>query len=169
VEKLEKRISYLRGLSDGIDLEENGRDGQILSEVVQLLDDMVGEIRALHARVEEAEEYTEAIDEDLSDLEWLLYDDEDLYEDVDDDDAVEYEFDDDDEDEYDEYYDLDDDEDAYVFHPYSADDDDFDTSYEFECPSCQEVIFFREGVDRDGYHHYVIEPYPDDRAPINPT
>ncbi len=161
METLEKRISYLRGLTDGLELEESTREGKILSEVMQILDDMYGELRALNARVEETESYVEAVDEDLSDLEILLYDDDDeLYEIVDDDDL--------DDDDLVEYYDLDDSEDAFVY-DLDDDDDDFDTSYEFECPSCQEVIFLHEGKSGEGFSHYVIEPNWDDRAPINPT
>lgn len=156
METLEKRISYLRGLTDGLELEESTREGKVLSEVVQILDEMYGEMLALNARVEETESYVEAVDEDLSDLEMLLYDDEDdLYEIVDDDDLEEY-------------YDLDDSEDAFVY-DLDDSDDDFDTSYEFECPSCQEVIFLHEGKSGEGFSHYVIEPSWDDRAPINPT
>lgn len=165
MDKLENRISYLRGLADGMDVGENSREGKILTEVIHLLDDMHAEIRGLTARVEETEEYVDAIDEDLEDLELLLYDDdESLYELVDDDceDAE-------DEDEYYEYYDLDDDDEAYTFQANGDKNSDFETSYEFECPTCQEIIFLHEGVDDEGYHHYVIEPYDSEVEAINPT
>lgn len=156
VETLEKRISYLRGLTDGLEIEESTREGKILSEVIQILDDMYGEMLALDARMEETESYVEAVDEDLSDLELLLYDEDDeLYEVIDEDDLEEY-------------YDLDDSEDAFVYDE-RRNDDEFETSYEFECPSCQEVIFLHEGKDHEGYQHYVIEPTWDDCAPVNPT
>lgn len=155
METLEKRISYLRGLTDGLELEENSKEGQVLSEIMEVLDDMYGEMLALNARVEETESYLEAVDEDLSDLELLLYDDEDLYEVVDDDDIEEY-------------VDLDDSDDADIYEDLRG-DVEFETSYEFECPACQEVIFLHESTDEDGYLHYVIEPSWDGYAPINPT
>jgi hypothetical protein len=157
VESLEKRITYLRGWTDGLELEESSREGRILSEIIQILDEMSGELRALNARVEETESYVEAVDEDLADMEWLLYDEEDdLYETVDDDDAEEA-------------YDLDDSEDAWVYDRWRARDEGYETAYEFACPSCQEMIFLHEGTDEEGYHHYVIEPCRDQREPINPT
>lgn len=153
-------------MADGSDVGENSREGKILTEVIQLLDDMHAEIRALDARVEETEEYVDAIDEDLEDLELLLYDDdENLYELVDDD------CDDGDEDDnqYLQYYDLDDDDEAYTFQASGDKSDEFETSYEFECPSCHEMIFLHEEIDDEGYHHYVIEQIDSDAQPINPT
>ncbi|GAA4709902.1 CD1247 N-terminal domain-containing protein [Brevibacillus fulvus] len=165
MEKLENRISYLQGLADGMDVGSNSKEGKILQEVIQLLDDMYGELRELHARIEETEEYVEAVDEDLEDLELLLYDDaeddEDLYEMVDDcDDELA-------DDNVDQFYDLDDDETAYTFE--NQQNDEFDTSYEIECPTCREIIFLHEGTDDEGYHHYVIEPYDADAEVVNPT
>nr|WP_206529532.1 CD1247 N-terminal domain-containing protein [Brevibacillus sp. SYP-B805] len=152
-----KRISYLRGWTDGLELEESSREGRILSEIIQILDEMSGELRALNARVEETESYVEAVDEDLADLEWFLYDEEDdLYETVDDDEAAAV-------------YDLDDSEDAWVYDRWRDRGEAYETAYEFPCPSCQEIIFLHESTDDEGYHHYVIEPCRDQREPINPT
>ncbi len=190
MEQLEKRISYLRGLADGLDVGETSREGKIMNDLIEVIDDLFVELRALHARLEETEEYIEAVDEDLSDLELLLYEDDDeLYETVDDG-GREYVLVDENGNEYallDEYgdplilideesrryYDLDDSEDAYVYQSVNArhpDEDDtrFDVSYEIECPNCHEVIYLHEGVDRDGYRHYVIETYRE-MQPINPT
>jgi hypothetical protein len=153
MEKLANRISYLRGLADGMEVGETSREGKIVTEMIQLLDDMYGELLELHARVEENERYAEAIDEDLEDLELYLYgDDDDLYEtvgncaeDMEPDDV------------YEEFVDT-------------YDDEHLDTSYEIECPTCHEVIFLHEGVDEEGIHHYVIEPYRAEQLePINPT
>jgi len=168
MEKLGNRISYLRGLVDGMDVGEHTREGKIVAEMIQLLDDMYGELRELHARVEETEQYAEAIDEDLEDLEIYLFgDDDDWYETVGDC-SDERERDD----VYEAYADLDDDEEAHVYENSgeTGQEEHFDTSYEFACPTCQEIIFLHEGVDDEGYHHYVIEPYREDQLePINPT
>lgn len=164
MEKLDNRISYLRGLADGMDVGTTSREGKILTELIHLLDDMYAEVKELHVRVEETEEYVEAIDEDLEDLELLLYDDADeLYETVTD--CDEHELDN----QYDDYYDLDDDDEAYAYENRNDDRAHLETSYQIECPSCDEVIFLHEGEDDEGYHHYVIEPYSPEAAPINPT
>jgi hypothetical protein len=111
MEKLAKQISYLRGLADGMEVSEASREGKILTGMIQLLDDVYGELRELHARVEENEEYAEAIDKDLEDLELYTYGDVDnLYETVGNC-AEEH----DTQDRYQGFSDLDDDEGAYLY------------------------------------------------------
>ncbi|MGO0060862.1 CD1247 N-terminal domain-containing protein [Brevibacillus fluminis] len=108
MESLAKRIAYLQGLTDGLEVGENSKEGRIISEMVTLLDELHVELKTLQLRMEEAESYVEAVDCDLGNLEWFVYDDEDLYEDVDDDDFVIEGRDQD-------YYDLDDSEDSYIY------------------------------------------------------
>lgn len=143
MEYLERRISYLRGLADGLELGENSREGKILSGMIEVMDELTSEVKAVYRRLEETEEYVEAVDEDLNDVELFLFDDDDrLYEDVydeDDDDVEIYSVYDDDDDT--QFYDLDDSEDAYIF--------------ETECPTCHS-------------NYYVIEPTEEISA-INPT
>ncbi len=163
LETLTERISYLRGLADGLDVTEKSAEGKLLAEIVGILDEMQAQFRELHERIEETEDYVEAIDEDLEDVELFLFENEDdLYTTVTD-------CEDSDDAEHATYYDLDDDEDARVYE--SLDDEHLETTYEFACPSCQEMIFLHEGVDEDGYYHFVIEPYQSgsEIPAINPT
>lgn len=162
---LTERIAYLRGLADGLDVREKSAEGKLLMEIVGILDEMEGQFRELHKRLEETEDYVEAIDEDLEDLEdvelFLFEEEQDLCEtvsDCEDSDAA-----------YAASYDLDDGADARLYE--SLDDEHLETTYEFACPSCQELIFLQEGVDEDGYYHFVIEPsHPDvESLAINPT
>ncbi len=165
MEELGRRITYLRGLADGLDIGEATKEGRIVVEMVQLLDDLYAECRTLQLRIEETEDYVEAIDEDLNDLELLMYDDDDeLYEMVDDDDFVVLDPDDEGE-----YYDLDDSEDAYLYDRTSSENMPVNESYEFECPNCDETLLFHEEVDEEGYRHYIIERSSDLQEPINPT
>ncbi|MGG1660148.1 CD1247 N-terminal domain-containing protein [Brevibacillus sp. NRS-1366] len=163
VESLANRIAYLRGLAEGMDISEKSAEGKIVLELIDIIDDVAAEFRELHDRVEEAEDYVEALDEDLEDVELYLFDDEEqLYETVGD-------CSEEDEDDYAAYYDLDDDEDAYIYE--NTGDNHLETTYEFSCPSCQEVILLHEGTDEEGYTHYVIEPSKSDEVhqAINPT
>jgi hypothetical protein len=162
-DSLANRIAYLRGLADGLEVSDKSTEGKLFMEMIEILDDMHAEVRELHDRVEEAEEYVEALDEDLEDVEMFLFeDDDDLYETVGD-------CSDEDEEDYAIYADLDDDEDAQLYE--NADENHLETTYEFACPSCQEMIFLHEGMDDEGYTHYVIEQQPGDAEvqPINPT
>ncbi|MFS0554090.1 CD1247 N-terminal domain-containing protein [Brevibacillus sp. 179-C9.3 HS] len=148
-ETLANRIAYLQGLADGLEVGEKSSEGKILVEMIEILSEVQGQLRELHARVEEAEDYVEALDDDLEDIELYLFeDDDDLYETV-----VDCE---DDDDEYAAYYDLDDDEDAHQFE--GQVDPHLDTTYEFACPNCQEEIYLHEGKDEEGFKHYIIEP-----------
>lgn len=164
LEQLANRISYLRGLADGMDVNQGSNEGKILAEVIEIMDDMYGQFRELHARIEETEDYVEAIDDDLDDVELYLFGDEDdLYEIVDDcDDDTAILLDDD--------YPEQDDEDAAVYE-LDSEDDQVIASYEIECPSCHEILYFQEGEDEEGYRHYVIEQMPQERGheAINPT
>lgn len=154
----------MRGLADGLDVSEKSAEGKLLVEIVGILDEMQNEFRELHMRIEETEDYMEAIDEDLEDVELILFDnEEELYETVTD-------CEDSEEDEYVNDHDRDQDDDARVYE--SVDDQDHtETTYEFACPSCQEMIPLHEGVDDDGYYHFVLEPYHagSDIEAINPT
>lgn len=162
MEQLVKRISYLRGLADGMESSPATRESRILTEMIELLDDVCGELRALHARLEETEEYVEAVDEDLNDLEMLVYED-DLYEVVEDCEELAGAANE-------SGYDLDDDEEAYVFEAEGDErEPEYELAYEFSCPTCQEGIALREGVDKEGFLHYVIEPTRREMDPINPT
>lgn len=110
MESLTKRIAYLKGLSDGLKIGEDSKEGRIVSEVVLLLDEMLVEMKTLQLRMQETEAYVEAVDEDLNNLELFVYDEDDLYyENVNGDDFIGMEENNED------FYDLDDNEDAYVY------------------------------------------------------
>ncbi|MFD2371906.1 CD1247 N-terminal domain-containing protein [Brevibacillus sp. GCM10020057] len=80
---LTERISYLRGLASGLDVSEKSAEGKLLMEIVGILDEMHAEFRELHTRIDETEDYVQAIDEDLEDVELFLFEnEEDLYETV---------------------------------------------------------------------------------------
>ncbi|HEX3033399.1 MAG TPA: AraC family transcriptional regulator [Bacillota bacterium] len=80
--ELKERISYLQGLADGLDINADSKEGRLIREMLDVLDDMADTIVDLEARQEELEEYTETISEDLSDLE------DEVYEECDDDECT---------------------------------------------------------------------------------
>ncbi|MGZ0053078.1 CD1247 N-terminal domain-containing protein [Brevibacillus gelatini] len=160
IEAMANRIAYLRGLVDGLDGSEKNAEGKIVAEIIEIMDEVCAQFRELHTRVEEAEDYIEALDEDLEDVELYLFgEDDDLYETIEDDEDIEYAT----------CYDLDDDEDAYLYE--ANGDAHLEGGYEFSCPHCQKEIRLREGRDEEGYSHYLIERSFDEREcqPINPT
>ena len=87
-EDLKVRVSYLRGFTEGLDLGDESKEQKVLQRVIDLLEDMTDEIEQLRVDYEELFEYTEAIDEDLTEMEEDFYDDDD---DDDDDDFEDFE------------------------------------------------------------------------------
>ncbi len=85
-----EKVAYLKGLMEGMKIDTEKDEGKILSVVVEILDELCEEIDALDDAQIELAEQLDAVDEDLSAVEEVLYDDDD--EDDDDDD---YEFEDD--------------------------------------------------------------------------
>ena len=55
---LSERISYIRGLADGLELGEESKEAKVISAMIELLDDMA-------FSVEELEEQQDLINEDL--------------------------------------------------------------------------------------------------------
>ena len=82
-EDLKAQVSYLKGLAEGLALDEESKEGKLLLRIVDLLDEMAHEIEQLKPS-EELFEYTEALDEDLAELEDDFYEDYDDHEDDDD-------------------------------------------------------------------------------------
>ena len=76
--KLTDRVSYLKGLADGLNLDMEQGSNKLLMEILNLLGDVTEEIDELDNDLEELDENVESIDDDLADLEEVLFgDDED--------------------------------------------------------------------------------------------
>lgn len=84
MENIREKVSYLKGLSDGLGIDHETKEGKIILALIDLVDDMSMLLEDIDDRTSELEEYVDAIDEDLADVEEDVYDDED--EDYDDDD-----------------------------------------------------------------------------------
>ncbi|QGG46564.1 CD1247 N-terminal domain-containing protein [Heliorestis convoluta] len=117
---LKERISYIKGMAEGMKIEADPREGRLLSEMITILDTMAEEIEEVRRNQASLEEMVESIDEDLVDLENDFYD------------LEEDDFDDED---------FDDDDDDGILCDCDDDDDDV---IEFECPTCNETVCFEE-------------------------
>lgn len=87
-EDLKARVSYLKGLAEGLALDEESKEGKLLRQIVDVLDEMAYEIEQLKTEYEELLEYAKAIDEDLAEIEDDVYGDYDEDEEEDDDDET---------------------------------------------------------------------------------
>lgn len=128
-EELKARVSYLRGFAEGLDLGEESKEQKVLQKVIELLEQVSEEVEQLRVDYDELFEYTEAIDDDLTELE------EDFYEDDVDDDF----YDDDMLGDYNEGFSI---ECPNCREIVVVDDDilDQEEAIEVTCPGCGEVV-----------------------------
>lgn len=73
-----EKIAYIKGLAEGLDLDTTTKEGKILNAIIDLLGDITEEICDIEEGCDELCEQIDAVDEDLANLEELVYgDDED--------------------------------------------------------------------------------------------
>lgn len=135
MEFLYEKVAYLKGLADGLDIDESTKEGRLLISIIDILEDFADAIVELDEDAEEITEYVEAMDEDLANVEDDFYED-DIYEDEDDEndevDFVEIEC-------------PNCHEDVYIDEDLLYEDD-----VDVVCPRCHEIVDFNE---MEEYHH----------------
>lgn len=73
MERISQKISYIKGLADGLDLKESSKEGKVLSEIIDVLEGLVDVVDETIVGQIELDEYVTLIDEDLSDMEDDFY------------------------------------------------------------------------------------------------
>jgi len=114
--KMSDRVSYLKGLAEGLGVDAETAQGKLTYALIETLEAIAEHGDETEERLTELEEYVEEIDGDVCDLEEAL-------------------FSEDDDDDLDDFDDGEDEE---------EDDEDGDGLIEYECPHCGTVIFFDE-------------------------
>ena len=142
-----EKVAYLRGLADGLGIDDATKEGKLLAAIIDVLDDMALEIEDMQEVQLELSEGLDAVSDDLEDVEDIIYDEED----------------EDDEDD-DEYYEdeLDEDEDCYATTcPTCEEEIFFDESIleegEVICPNCGERLEF----DLESITEEIVEIEPE--------
>ncbi len=74
---LSDRVSYLKGLAEGLKLDTGTNEGKLIEKILELLADMSKELESLREDQDDLSSYVEAIDNDLGDLEDVVLGDED--------------------------------------------------------------------------------------------
>ncbi len=106
-----EKVAYLKGLAEGMKMDESTNEGKLLLSIIDTLDDIALSISDLEDNMEELSAQVDEIDDDLGTVEEDLYGDDEC--------------------------DCD-------------DEDDDETLYEVECPSCGDVICLDEGMLEEG-------------------
>ncbi len=93
---LSEKVSYLKGLMEGLSIDESTKEGKILTVMADILSDVAVSVEDMQDQVDEVVDVVEMLDDDLGELEKDYYefddccDDEcDCYDDEDDDDIYE--------------------------------------------------------------------------------
>lgn len=71
--ELSKRVSYLQGLIEGMEISENTKEGKAIKVISEVLKEMVQTIEQIIETQEDMQDYIDSIDEDLSDIEEEVY------------------------------------------------------------------------------------------------
>lgn len=99
MEYLLQKVSYLKGLADGLGVDESSKEGKLLLQIVDVLEEFADVLDETIENQVDLEEYVNFIDEDLADVEDEVYGTDEDYDD-------EYDYDDDfDFDDFDDYCD----------------------------------------------------------------
>lgn len=74
---ISEKVAYIKGLAEGLALDEATKEGKILSAIIDVLDDIAVEIDDVEEVISDLGDQIDAVDEDLSSIEEIIYDDED--------------------------------------------------------------------------------------------
>jgi ribosomal protein S27E len=129
---LNEKVSYLRGLAEGMGYKEDTNEGKLFTHIIDILDEMAQAIAELETSQAELDEYVEAIDEDLADIEDEVFGEED---------------DEEDDEEDSRYIEV---ECPHCHETVYFDEDIFDDEDDIICPNCNETIYSEEGYDTEG-------------------
>lgn len=118
---LSEKVSYIKGLADGLTLDENNKQDKLIAAIIEVLEDVALSIEEVECGCGEICDQIDAVDEDLAALESDFYGDDDEECDGN---CCDCDFD-------------------------CCDDDD-DCEYEVECPKCRDLIYLTEEMLDDG-------------------
>lgn len=77
MDSIKSRVSYLKGLMDGLKINTEDREGKVIKEIVEVLEEIADELDELKDSQRDMEEYVDNLDENLAYIEDELFDDED--------------------------------------------------------------------------------------------
>ena len=112
---ISEKVAYLKGLAEGLNIDtDKSKEGKLITVMIDILDEIAMSLEDLEENSLALGEEIDVLSDDLADVEDIVFDDED-----------------EDEDEEDEEF-----------------DDDW---FEVECPSCDEVLVVDEDALEEGY------------------
>lgn len=116
---LSEQVAYLKGLAEGMKIDDGKNEGKLLLKIIDVLDEIAATVEELDEEVLDSAERLEDVEDCLDDVCEDLYDGE-----------------------------CDCDCDCDCDDDYDYDDEDMEF-YEVECPSCNEKVYFDEDMIDD--------------------
>jgi len=118
---ISEKVSYLQGLTEGVNLTDGSPQGKIVAGILDVLDEMADMISALRCDFDGMKEYVDDMDDDLCELEesFMMHQDHNVVE-----------------------TECPNCGEELFFESVLLDDDDV---IEITCPSCNEVIYINDG------------------------
>jgi len=124
---ISEKVAYLRGLAKGLDIESDGKYGQLFEVVMDILEDVAENLAEIEDNALDLGEEIDVLSEDLEAVESIVYDEED--DDDDDDDCC-----------------CDDDDCCCDDDDCCCDEDEYPLFFEVTCPGCDNTITIDEDV-----------------------
>ncbi|MGI6435102.1 MAG: CD1247 N-terminal domain-containing protein [Syntrophomonadaceae bacterium] len=72
---ISEQVSYLQGLTEGLNINDGGPQGKIISGILEVLNEITVNIRDIRGDIFELSQYLDCIDEDLCELQEAVMDD----------------------------------------------------------------------------------------------
>ena len=131
---LSEKVAYIKGLTDGMEIDKTSKEGKILAALLDLVDDMAKTVEdhetaidEIDGAIDELNDYVEELDDDLADVEDFLDEECDLG---------------------DECEDCECDCDTCSCDcEFKEDEDDEEEYYEVVCPNCGDTVCFDSSID----------------------
>ncbi len=74
---ISERVAFIKGLAEGMKIDDSTNEGKLLTAVIDVLDDIALAIEDVEEIQDEMGEQVDGIDEDLAELEKIVYEQED--------------------------------------------------------------------------------------------
>lgn len=72
-----EKVSYIKGLAEGLGLDENQKTDKLLKAIIDVLEDISADLADVQDDIVDIGEQVDAVDEDLGYLEEVVYEDDD--------------------------------------------------------------------------------------------
>lgn len=72
-----EKVSYIKGLAEGLNLDESGKEGKVLLAIIDALDDIAHQVDEIDMDLSDLADVVGEIDDTIADIEEDFYGDED--------------------------------------------------------------------------------------------